>query len=129
MKSPGKKSAPALHTLPSPIIYMDVYLDKLKWLYLHMPILGQCKLHDLRKIFDQYIPILADVTSTDDEFRFACRELNDKADDIDMLISADLNAKTIKEKELFFSGAHSFLKADIKSLICLIEIIGKKTKN
>ena len=99
---------------------MTESLDKLKHLYLGMPKFEDDTDEDLRKIFTKYIPILAFI-ATNENLRISISGLTDRVDDIDILISAVNTSNSIQDREIFFKKATAILRADIKSLIVIIE--------
>ncbi|HMK03749.1 MAG TPA: hypothetical protein VK489_06140 [Ferruginibacter sp.] len=96
-------------------------LTRLRKLYIDVPLPGYGTEEDLRKIFQKYLPILADVASRDLEYRNLTSGLVERADDIDILFSAAKSVTTKKDKERFLKGANNTLRADIKILIEIIE--------
>ena len=98
---------------------MNEYLDRLKHLYLDVPMFGNGTGRDLRKVFDEYISIFVHI-STNEEYKNPASKLNDGFEDIDILISGSMEATTKEDKEIFYRGASNKLKGDIKSLIEII---------
>jgi hypothetical protein len=101
---------------------MSIYLDKLKWLYLHVPNIGYGTAADLRKIFNEYIVVLSMISASHKKYRIATSGLCESVTNMHDLISSVAQTNFQEDKDRLMKKASTRLRDDIKSLIEIVEI-------